>query len=302
MAVVMTEASTTRFVTQPRQTNDTKFDRFRFGWRMTPRLQQDGRVAWERIPLTMQDILHPQVGDFRVHTDERKRFCVYLNDVIEAQVADDPSAVVLHDTRIAWGHPNVDPHGPDVALIFGVRQRQRWGTFDVIEEGTRPILIIEITSPETRHLDLEDKLDEYEQVGVEYYVIVDTLLTRRRTHYELIGHRLTPEGYVRMPANEQGWLWLQPAQIWIGLIDNQVTCFDEQRNRIGNYVEVSEALKEAEAQIEQAEQQASQARRQAEQAERRAREETEARATLEAERNALLDELQRLKDERTSKK
>ena len=34
-----------------------------------------------------------------------------------------------------------------LAVIFGVRERQNWGTFFVAKEGVRPALIIEVTSP-----------------------------------------------------------------------------------------------------------------------------------------------------------
>lgn len=44
-------------------------------------------------------------------------------------------------------------------VIRGVRAHQNWSTFDVAAEGVRPALIVEITSPETRMLDLALKLD-----------------------------------------------------------------------------------------------------------------------------------------------
>lgn len=65
--------------------------------------------------------------------------------MLEAQRAGDPTAVVLNHGRIAWDVPGLGAHGPDIAVILGVRERKNWSTFDVAAEGVRPALIIEIT-------------------------------------------------------------------------------------------------------------------------------------------------------------
>ena len=80
-------------------TEARKFDRFRLGWRTRPRITAEGKIDYERIPLTSYDILHPQEGDFRVHNDEHRLFCRYLDNVVSAQVSHIPGAIVLHDTR-----------------------------------------------------------------------------------------------------------------------------------------------------------------------------------------------------------
>jgi hypothetical protein len=36
--------------------------------------------------------------------------------VFEAQLATDPTAVVLDDVRIAWDVPELKPHGPDIVV------------------------------------------------------------------------------------------------------------------------------------------------------------------------------------------
>ncbi|MFN8493962.1 MAG: Uma2 family endonuclease [Caldilineaceae bacterium] len=261
-----------------------KIDRYRLGWRVRPRVTSTGRVVYERIPLTSYDILHPQEEDFRVHNDEHRLFCRYLDNVISAQVAHDPSAIVLHDTRVAWDVPGLEPHGPDIALIFGVRERKKWGTFDVKEEGVRPGLIIEVTSPETRRLDLEDKVDEYALAGVPYYIIVDAYKSRKHPAYELLGNQLTPDGYQDMQPNEKGWLWLEPAQIWIGLRGDLLECYDRQGNRIGDYIEINAAYQAAEARAEEAEQ--------------RVQQEAQARAELEARLQSIEAELKQLRNQK----
>jgi Uma2 family endonuclease len=261
-----------------------KHDPFRLGWRERPRLSPEGKIVYDRIPLTSYDILHPQEGDFRVHNDEHRHICRYLDNVISAQTAHDPGAVVLHDTRISWDNPELAAHGPDIALIFGVRTRKKWGTFDVAEEQTRPTLIIEVTSPETRSLDLDDKVTQYEQAGVRYYVIVDAYTSRRQPAYRLLGYELTSDGYVALEPDARGWLWLEAAQIWLALRENILECYDSHGNKIEDYPETVMALRQAEARAGQAEVRA-------EQAEARAQAEAEARAELEARLRQLEDEL-----------
>ena len=271
-------------------TVENNINRFRLGWRDVARLGANGRIEYDRVPLTSFDILHPKEGDFQVHSTEHKAFCVYLDNVLSAQVAHDPHAVVMHDTGVRWDDPELLWHSPDVALIYGVREVKKWGMFDVAQEGTRPSLIIEITSPETRSIDLIDKADQYERAGVAYYVIVDAYISKRHPAYELIGYELTPDGYVAIAPNGRGWLWLEPAHIWIGLNGNQLECYDSQGVLFESYVDVAEARKEAKKRAELAEERA-------EQAEERAASELLARLALEDRLRALEAEVRRLHGE-----
>lgn len=250
---IMAESSASPSQSAPNGVKDDSVastDRFRWGWRIRPRLTPEGKIKHIRTPLTAYDILHPQEGDFRVHNDEHRLFCRYLDNVISAQVSHIPGAIVLHDMRVAWDVDGLDPHGPDIALIFNVREHKKWGTFDVAVEGTRPALIIEVTSPETRQLDLIDKVEEYAYAGVQFYVIIDAHKSRRQPSYRLIGYQLTPDGYINLQPNAQGRLWLEPAQIWLGLYNDQLQCYDIQGNRIGDYVEVAKAYQEGQARIQ----------------------------------------------------
>ena len=140
-------------------------DPYRYGWRYVRRTGAGGRRVWEQVPLTLQDVLHPQVGDFVIQSYAHARRCHYLADVFEARLAADPSAVVLNEVRIAWDVPGLKPHGPDIAVILGVRERQDWSTFDVAAEGVRPALIVEVVSPGTARLDRTTK-QQIEQSGL----------------------------------------------------------------------------------------------------------------------------------------
>jgi Uma2 family endonuclease len=253
-------------------------DPFRYGWRYIRRTRPDGLVALVQVPLTLEDLLHPEEGDHVTHSRDHERFRKYIANVLEARLQGDPSAVVLIDVRVAWDIPELKPHGPDIAVVFGVREQQNWSTFDVAQEGVRPRLIVEITSPETRQIDLFDKVDEYEMAGIPFYVIVETYTARRMTLRRIRGYKLEDGAFATLSPDERGWLWIEPAGIWMGVRDNQVECYDQAGDLIGDYVDVdaaraSEAQARAEAEARAA-------------AEAQARAEAEARAAAEAQARA----------------
>jgi Uma2 family endonuclease len=258
-------------------------DPFRYGWRYVQRAREDGTLAIEQVPLTLEDVLHPREGDQVTHSHAHQRRVHYLRDVLEAQLAGDPTAVVLDDVRIAWDVPDLGAHGPDLAVILGVRERKNWSTFDVAAEGTRPALIIEVTSPQTAAIDRSTKLDEYDLAGVPLYVIVDGVSLRRQAALRLLGFHRSGGYYQPLASDERGRLWLDPVHVWLGVEEDELVCYDEADRPLGDYRALATALAaETRARAE--------AERQVE-AERRARAETEARLS------ALEAELRRLRGE-----
>jgi Uma2 family endonuclease len=231
-------------------------DPFYYGWRYVSRMHREFGEEWEEIvqvPLTYNDMLHPEEGDIVTHTPLHHRICAYLVAVIEAWARSQPGVVVLPDVRIEWDIPDLQAHGPDVAVIFGVRERQNWGTFFVAKEGVRPALIIEVTSPKTRKGDLVDKVDEYAIAGVPLYVIVDFMQRPGKSVARLLGYQLVNDAYQSLALNEQGRLWLAPVQRWIGIEGDHVVCYDEAGQALPDYSDLAEARSAAEARADQAE-------------------------------------------------
>ena len=272
-------------------------DPFRYGWRLVPRPTPDNPHNLEQVPLTLEDVLHPETGDFIVHSDRHETDRMYLTAVLRARLEPAGVAIVLSDVRIAWDLPDLRPHGPDVMVIPGVAERQDWSTFEVTVEGARPALIIAITSPETRANDLEIKVDHYARAGVAQYVIVDDARKRRETRrLRLLDYRLEGGTYRLHAPDAAGRVHLAIANLWLGVEDDHVVCYDERGMAFGEYATVVRQAAEAaerarqEAQArreaeEHAHREAERARREAEarEAEARARQEAEARAQREAE-------------------
>jgi Uma2 family endonuclease len=274
-------------------------DLFRYGWRYVKRVRSDGEVEYEEVPLRAEDLLHPEEGDHVTHTPLHQRICTYIINVFEALLAHDPSAVVLNDCRIAWDMPNLRPYGPDIAVIFGVSERRNWGTFDVAEEGARPSLVIEVTSPDTRINDLTYKLEGYDLAGVAMYIIIDIVERRGQELPRLMGYHQVNGVYTMMTPNEYGWLRLEPVGIWLGIEDGEIVCYDTDGNRFEDYADVANARVEAEARATEAERRAADEQRARAEAERRAADEQRARA--EAERRAEAEARTRAEVERRAK-
>jgi Uma2 family endonuclease len=225
-------------------------DPFRYGWRDVRRILPDGRVALDQVPLNLEDVLHPEPGDVIVENSAHEGIRTYLSIVLRARLAHEAGALVLSDCRVAWDVPGLRAHSPDVSVLFGVRRvREKWSTFDVAEEGVRPTLIVEITSPDpdTRTNDLGAKLDHYHRAGVPFYVIIDEDESSGTRALRLLGYRHTPAGYEPLPPDDRGRLWLEPVGLWLALREGQVRFDDGQTGaEIGDYTEQFEARDAAE--------------------------------------------------------
>jgi Uma2 family endonuclease len=258
-------------------------DLFRYGWRhVLRRIDPDGKEVWDQIPLTLDDVLHPEEGDFIVNSSAHNSDCIYLREVLRARRKRwRRKTVVLMDARVAWDVTGLRAHGPDIAVIPGVRKPDRnFRTFNVAVEKVRPCLIIEITSKDTRFNDLETKVLHYHQAGVAQYVIVDANEPDDGSRtLRLIAYRHTPERYEPMPLDEQGRVELLGLGLLLGERDDRVVLYDARTGEEqGDYDEVARALEAETAAREAAEEaiaEAVEARQEAE----RARQAAEARAS-----------------------
>jgi Uma2 family endonuclease len=214
-------------------TAEEPVEEFPYGWRVVERQTPAG--FWEPVylPLTLEDVLHPEEEDQVTHADSHQRRLLYLYDAFEAQLAGDPTAVVLNDVRIAWDLPDLRPHGPDLMVILGVRERRNWSTFDVKTEGVRPALIVEMISPDTARIDQSDKLRHYDRAGVPLYIFVDTVAGPDGTELlRLFGFQRVRGRYQGLGPDERGRLWLPPVRLWLAVEEEELVCFDEHEQPI----------------------------------------------------------------------
>jgi colicin import membrane protein len=264
----------TTATTRPSLATDTDADPFRYGWRLVPRPTPDNPHHLEQVPLTLDDVLHPEVGDFIVHSDRHETDRMYLTAVLRARLEPSRRAIVLSDVPIAWDLPDLRAHGPDVMVIPGVRKRRNWSTFEVAVERARPALIIEIVSPDARENDVVIKVEQYARAGVAQYVIVDDTRRGGVRRLRLLDYRLEGATYRLQEPDAEGRVHLALADVWLGIRRDHVVCYDATGREIGDYVTVVRQAAKAAARAKAA---AARARREAV-----ARAEAEARARQEA--------------------
>jgi colicin import membrane protein len=279
--------------------SDSQADPFRYGWRHVVRKLPDGRVELDQIPLTLEDLLFPEEGDFAVQYPSHINDCFHLKIIFDAWLAGDPEALVLSDCRVDWNLPGVRPLGPDIAVFLGVPSDFDRGTLRLAVDGARPVLVIEVTSPDTRKNDFGIKKDFYHRAGVPLYVIVDARPGPKGRRARLHGFRHGPEGYQPIAPDEQGRIWLgPPLGLGLAIIDGRVACIDGRTGEpVADYQEQARARAESDARA--AESNARAAESDARAAESNARAEAEARARAEADARigALEAELRRLRAE-----
>jgi colicin import membrane protein len=260
-----------------------------YGYREIVTKRPDGTYDNVRIPLTLEDCLHPEMGDVLMESSLHDEIRMYLAGVFRWKTAHDPSALVLSDTGVYWDKPSLRHHAPDVAVIFGVTQRKaNYTRFDVAQEKTRPRLIVEIVSPNMRANDVNEKLIQYQLACVPTYVILDK--AREEDSWQVRSYQWTPTHYLDMPKDEHGRVWLEPVGVWLEVQGQNVQCRDGATGElIGDYTQSRQEACEqrAQAQMERA---------RADQETARADAELQARLAAEARLQELEEELARLRN------
>jgi colicin import membrane protein len=253
-----------------------------YGWRYVERRLPDGRVEVDQVGLTLEDVLHPQEDDViperPLHELERG----YLAGVFRTRLAGLNHGLVLSDCLVDWGVEGIRNHSPDISVFEDVRNPPdlNRGIFHLADSGGRCVLAIELVSPHTRTNDVDSKPEEYHRVGIPLYVIVDQ--EREDGPRKIRAYEHQPEGYVEVPLDSRGRLFLGPFGLCLGLNEGRVVCYDAVSGReLGDYAQVSRDLDAAEKARQQAQEQARQealARQQAEMARQQAQEQAQREA------------------------
>jgi Uma2 family endonuclease len=209
---------------EPRSAPETSAgtDPFRFGWRWRTVHLPGGEVLDKRIPLTADDLLDPQPGD-QVGQSQPHWECLFLLAKIldrHYEVREDVTLAV--DLKMLWGIPGLQEPAPDMAVISGVRRKfdPTRICFDVVKEGVRPCLILEVAAadPEVRRNDYEKKFEIYQRVGIPEYVILDPPTPLTAGRLLLLGYRLGRDGrYRRIKPDAQGRLLSETTDLLFGV-------------------------------------------------------------------------------------
>lgn len=228
-------------------------DPFFYGWRYIWQTDKNGDMHHVQQPLTAEDVLHPEEDDFIMNHIAHDADVLYLRDVLGRISATREKTRVLREVRIDWGVPGVKAHGPDVVFFTNVREveKRSLGTYKPKDVDASPALVIEVTSPSTRTGDLNAKVSHYYEAGVPFYAIVDYLPETGLAHAVILGYRTTAGGYVRLPLDERGRLWVEPVGIWLAWEHGRTVCYDAKGERFLTDAELDVRLREVETRSEE---------------------------------------------------
>jgi Uma2 family endonuclease len=239
-----------------------ELDPFRYGWR--PKLVRlpNGELDEQRTPLTLEDLLDPQLGDVVTQGEPHFDLMIVLADLLRRHYASREDVYVAGDMKMLWGIPKMPEPSPDIAVIFGVRRKRDPGrrSFRCKREGTRPSLIIELVSSidsGTRNNDYEKKVEIYQRVGIPEYFIFDPPSEVTEERLWLTGYRLDAAGrYREVDPDPQGCLFSETTNLLFGVAEDGASplVIDVATGRtILNSSQLEDAKQAAEARAQAAE-------------------------------------------------
>jgi Uma2 family endonuclease len=236
-----------------------------YGWREEYVPTPEGKTELIRIPLTEEEALHPKLGYIMPERTEHDFISDDLCDMLRAHVAGQPGMAVYRNLIFVWDQPDLKPFAPDVAVVPNVQEPERSrGEFVVAEESTRPVLVIEVVSPNSRKADRVTKVRDYATAGVQEYVYIDARPRKGEIVWEIAGFRLEDGRYLPILPDEDDAIYCESVGLRIGIEAGKVWLEDAQtgENLLTN-LEAQRARREAESRAAAAAEQAAAAAAQA---------------------------------------
>jgi Uma2 family endonuclease len=178
-------------------------------------VRPDGEVVVEKIPLTLDVLLHPreddQVTQSRPHHKKLNPLADTLGRFLERQ----SGVGVFSDLMILWKQLGERDVSPDVYVVKGLRDREAIDLrFDPVAEGASPCLVIEVVSTGSRDMvrkDTEKNPELFARMKVEDLVLLYPPRPATSERLRLDVRRLgasgryranlpDPEGWIRLPS------------------------------------------------------------------------------------------------------
>ena len=205
------------------ETSPASADPFRYGTRWRRVRLPNGQVTEQPIPLTPEDLLDPELGDEVTQSGPHSLVATTLFDLLTRWFAAASDVLVVFDVKMIWGIAGLPNPSPDVAVVRGIREKDRSRSiFKVAEEGVRPSLILEVVSSsdaEMRRNDYERKVEIYQRAGIPEYLVVDppfapeerVLLTGYRLAADRRYRKIEPDSQGRLHSETTG-LFFAPSE------------------------------------------------------------------------------------------
>lgn len=196
-------------------------DPFPYGWRYVLDETATDEESYKQVPLTLEDILNPQLGDKMPQSNLHHNLITHLESIFQQKYQQDPHTAVYCDMKMFWGIPNLLEPSPDIAIIPNVKNKNAIRhSFKVKKEGTKPCLVIEIVSPRYPG-DHDKKVKIYQQAGIEEYIIIDPSVPNKFTEQPITGYRLINGQYKPIIPNKAGEILSKTTNIYFTVDKSQ---------------------------------------------------------------------------------
>ncbi len=213
---------------------------FHIGTRLVNHRDPDGKIiGHEYVPLTQADYLHPQEEDHFLSSNRHAVALRTLANALTLTTRDRPGRRVFVEHRIDWQRLGIEPHGPDAVVFdgFTAPYDDLSGTLPVEDFGAEILALFEVTSTSTRHIDLGDKFDEFLELGIPYYIVIDTAAPNGVPI--VIGFRYVRGMYREMRRDPELGVLVPPLKLWFRWQRDRLIVADEDGINIPDFDEMT---------------------------------------------------------------
>lgn len=145
-------------------------------------------------PLTLADLLNPtenKDGVFFMAEGPLHDLMATLLAMMLRLYLNERGWLILRDVRVDWAQKAIHSQYPDITAVLGGRlPPETKETYVVGRDGGTPDFLIEITSKETRQVDLKAKPLLYAAAGVKELLVID-IRTPRKQPWQLRAYQLS---------------------------------------------------------------------------------------------------------------
>ncbi len=186
-----------------------------------------GELIYDQVPA--KDFLNPQLGDRMVQNSQHLDSRTDIYNLFKTRYEKDSTTRVFADLKMIWGRLGLKEPAPDVAIVKNIKNKEAMrSSFNVVNEGTRPCLVIEIISPDYPGDDT-DKVKIYEQAGIEEYILIHP--HSKKPFYEIWGYRLIGGQYQRIKPDKSGRFFSQSTQVLFGVYRQRLRVKDTKTDK-----------------------------------------------------------------------
>jgi Uma2 family endonuclease len=205
-----------------------------------------------------------------LETDFHRRQIDLLIRLLEFWWQDRPDFYISGNLTVYYNEEQLksrDFRGPDIFIVLGAEKKDRrsWAIWE--EGGKYPNVVIELLSDSTSTVDKGTKKQLYQdvwRVPNYYWFHPETM--------EFAGFCLVNGQYEAIAPTENGWLWSEQLELFLGIHEGQLRLFGSDGTLIPLPEEQERQAKEQERQAKEQERQAKEQERQAKEQERQAKE------------------------------